>query len=281
MKTIVGVDGTGYYESTLNLLARLRPQEVDIEVIHVDDSKLLVSKQEFGFISGAELSQINSDDTLIMHAKVISEALGFRTSRKVLFGSPAKILLDHARKEKADLICIGSRRRSKFNSSLFGSMGRALAIGSKESVLISKGEVSPVGPLSVVLTTDHSKYSDRAIRTFIEQKPEGIKQLILLTAFDKKMVAGMNKDHRESFLEFIGKKSKKVVKRIREAGIPAEHRLWEGDLGEVVETQMDEVKADLLVMAAQGTGYADRLNIGSSALKQIVSSKHSIYLIRP
>ena len=190
-------------------------------------------------------------------------------------------MVEHANRLKADIVAIGSRRRSKFNSSLFGSVGRALTISGKESLLIAKGTVPATGPISVVLTTDHSKYSDRAIKRLIAMSPNGIGRLVLLTAFDKKLVSGMPKEHQQPFLQFLEKQSKKKARQLRDAGYPVEYRLWEGDLGEVVEAQMDESNAELLIMGAQGHGYSDRLLIGSSALKQVVSSRHSILLLRP
>ena len=221
------------------------------------------------------------DDSVIIAAELISKTLGFTTTKRTLFGSAPKQLLEYARQSKSELICIGSHRRSKFNSSLFGSMSRALAISGKESVLIAKGAVPATGPLTVVMTTDHSRYSNRAINRFLTELPSGVKRLILLTVFDKKMVAGVPKDQQEPFLKFLESQGKKVIKKLHASGINAEYKMWEGDLGEVVEAQMDEISADLLIMAAQGNGYSDRLLIGSSALKQVVSSKHSILLLRP
>jgi len=281
MKTLVGIDNTGNYEAALNLLSRLAFDDLQLEVVHVNDSNILHGKRSFGFASSAEIARMDQDDSLILGAEMTAKALGFATTRETLFGSPPKMMVEHANRLKADIVAIGSRRRSKFNSSLFGSVGRALTISGKESLLIAKGTVPATGPISVVLTTDHSKYSDRAIKRLIAMSPNGIGRLVLLTAFDKKLVSGMPKEHQQPFLQFLEKQSKKKARQLKDAGYPVEYRLWEGDLGEVVEAQMDESNAELLIMGAQGHGYSDRLLIGSSALKQVVSSRHSILLLRP
>ena len=75
MKTIVGVDNTGFYESALNLMARLRIASADVEVVHVDDSRMFGGHLEFGFASEVEVAQMDLDDSLLISAEVISKTL--------------------------------------------------------------------------------------------------------------------------------------------------------------------------------------------------------------
>ena len=161
IKTILGVDEAGLYEGALRLLVRLRFDQPSIEVIHVEESHILSSLKDFGYASEYELAQLDFDESLVDKAAKLVTTLGLPVTSKVIHGSPAKELVKHAQLAKADLIGIGSKRRSKFNSSMFNSMGRALSIGAKESILIAKGEIQPEGPLTAVVTTDHSEYSDK------------------------------------------------------------------------------------------------------------------------
>ena len=280
MKVIIGIDENGDYESSVKLLSWLELDSPEVALVHVDDSNILSGKRDFSYVSEFELAQLDFEEALLEKAEHFCKKWGFSTSKSILHGSPAKLLVEQARKDKADIVCVGAKRRSKFNSSLFGSVGRALAISSNRSVLIAKSTLSPDGPFTVVVTTDHSEYSDKALKLLLKLKPKGIQRLILLTAYTpnpRGHADGTNEATRKS----IEEKSKSTVNKLFRKGIPAEYRVIEGDLGEVVEAQMDAVKGDLLIMGAQGEGHIGMMSIGSSALKQVVSSKHSILLLRP
>ena len=108
----------------------------------------------------------------------------------------------------------------------------------------------------------------------------GLQKLILLTAFDRSMF-GNRPAQADTYRQLITEKSEKVTEAFIKKGISTEYQIIDGDLGEVVEAQMDKVKADLLIMGAQGHGYMRPLMIGSSSLKQVVSSRHSVLILRP
>ncbi len=281
MKAIIGVDENRSYEATIKLLALLSMDAPTLDVVHIDRSRLVNTDNDFNFVSEYELSQIDFDEDLIAKAEQFAIGCGFHASKTTLYGSPAKLLLHHGSKQKADLICVGAKRRSKFNSSLFGSIGRALAISASQSVLITKAEVSPTGPLTALVTTDHSEYADRSLKLLTKLNPAGIQKLVLLTTINTRGFKNIDASRVDSFKQSTEEKSKQACDRLNRKGFSADFKVIVGDLGEVVESQMDEIRADLLIMGAQGEGYLGRMAIGSSALKQVVASKHSILLLRP
>ena len=281
MKAILGVDEARTYLPVLNLLSRLRLADLDLELVHVDHSGIVGTKKDFGFAGGAELAQLDVDDSVIGDAVQTSDHLGLGSSHRIVYGSPAEELVACAEETKALLICIGSKRRSKFNSSLFGSIGKSLTLSSRQSILIAKGEIEETHALTVVATTDFSNYSDRALKEFIRMAPKGVRRVILLTAIDRQLVANVSREQIHLFRAFLNDRADKLVAEFVAAGFHCDHKLLDGDLGEVVESLMAETKADLLVMGAQGEGYQPRVSIGSSALKQVVSSRHSILVLRP
>ena len=278
LKAMIGIDEGGSYLSALNLLARLRIADTEVEVVHADETQVIDPRSEFGYVTESEIAQISHDDVLISGAEGLAKQKGWQVTRTVLSGPATKVLVEHAGHEKADLICIGSRRRSKFNSSLFGSMGRSLTISANQSILLAKGNVEPTGDLVAVLAIDHSKYAEQAVEKLTQFKPLGIKRLVVVTAIEGKFRSKtIDKGMVEEYLDV---KSKKTVQVLQAAGLPAEHRILWGDLGEVLEDQLHALHADLLILGAQGHGYSGRNHIGSSALKQIVACKQSVLLIR-
>ena len=278
LRAIIGIDEGGSYLAVLNLLARLKIAETEVEVVHADETHVVDPRSEFGYVSDAEIAQIDFDEALLSGAEALAKEKGWVVNKTVLSGPASKVLVEHAGHDKVDLICIGSRRRSKFNSSLFGSMGRSVTISANQSILLSKGNVDSTGDLVAVLAVDHSKYADQAVEKLTQLRPLGIKRLVVITAIEGKFRSKtIDKAMVEEYLDV---KSKKIVEVLHAAGLPAEHRIVWGDLSEVLEDQLHSIHADLLILGAQGHGYSGRNHIGSSALKQVVACKQSVLLLR-
>ena len=278
LRAIIGIDEGGSYLAVLNLLARLKIAETEVEVVHADETHVVDPRSEFGYVSDPEIAQIDFDEALLSGAEALAKEKGWVVNKTVLSGPASKVLVEHAGHDKVDLICIGSRRRSKFNSSLFGSMGRSVTISANQSILLSKGNVDSTGDLVAVLAVDHSKYADQAVEKLTQLRPLGIKRLVVITAIEGKFRSKtIDKAMVEEYLDV---KSKKIVEVLHAAGLPAEHRIVWGDLSEVLEDQLHSIHADLLILGAQGHGYSGRNHIGSSALKQVVACKQSVLLLR-
>jgi hypothetical protein len=90
MKTLVGIDNTGNYEAALNLLSRLAFDDLQLEVVHVDDSNIMHGKRSFGFAGAAEIARMDQDDSLILGAEMTAKALGFATTSETLLAHHPK-----------------------------------------------------------------------------------------------------------------------------------------------------------------------------------------------
>ncbi|MDR3691825.1 MAG: universal stress protein [Fimbriimonas sp.] len=281
MNTIVGVDITGTYESALRILARLKIDSTTLKLVHVDEPPLFSHDEGLSWTPEFLELRDRFDEGALNDAGAVATDLGFKHETLVTAGSPAEALMGQADEAKADLIAVGSSPEPKVTALFFGSVGRALAIGSHQSVLIAKGSVEKEGPLTILVTTDHSRYSDYAIGLLASLQPKGIGRLVLLTAIDDGMVGGADPAHIEKVRQHMEAKSKEIVDRFAAVGIPSEYRVVEQDLDGAIEAQMKELGAELLVMGAQGHGFIQRLFIGSVSLKQVVASRHSILILRP
>lgn len=271
MRAIVGVDMAGLYEAAMNLLGRLRFESIETELIHVDNPVPLVEAYPMALISDPEIEETLREgaNRLLARACEKAEAKGLHPHSEFVVGPPSGVLMDRAQETAANLIAIGSTQKPKYGRFVLGSVGRALTIGSPTSLLVAKGKVAPEGDLTVVFATDHSSYADECVRLFARMHPQGIGRLVLLTAID-------NESDRAEATE----KSHSVVEHLREAGIPAEYEIVEGSVHAAIEESMQDLKADLLVLGAQGHGFIERMFVGSTSLQEVMASSHSVMVLR-
>jgi len=281
MKVVVGVDASGFYESAIRLLSRLKIDPLDIELLHIDEVPQSYPEEAFAWTSEVLDAMEKLDEKILSQAEHLAVERGMHSTSRSLIGSAAGLLMEQADVNHTDLIAIGSYQRSRIGGLVFGSVGRALAIGAHHSVLIAKGEIGAEGPITAIATTDHSRYSDQALRLLCKLKPLGIQRLILLTALDEAMVGSADELHIDRLREYFAKRGENVSRFMNAAGIPTEVRCVEGELDQAIKDQMAENNADLLIMGAQGHGFLKRLFIGSTTLREVVTSSHSILILRP
>ncbi len=196
-------------------------------------------------------------------------------------GTPAGSLLDEADALNADLIAVGSTQKSRFGCLFFGSVGRALAIGSPKSVLISKKNSEKGQRIRGIFATDHSDYADRALVKLARLRPGGFEKITLVTALTKEMLGDTNQRETEVMSNLMAIKSANAVQHLHEAGIAADYIVAKGEFAPVVDHHVNALRADLLILGAQGHGFLERLFIGSSALHEVVATDHSVLIIRP
>ncbi len=282
MKAVIGVDVNGLYESALNFIGRLEFPRTEVDLLHIDELSGLTPPESFAWTAQVAEIQRDTDDRILLNAEELAQNFKLKVSAINTFvGMPAPSLIDRADAIHADILAIGSTQKSKYGSFFFGSVGRALAIGSKHSVLIAKGKVPTFGQVTATLATDHSKYADDAILMLARMEPKGFKKLILLTALEHEMMEGANEAEQDDFRKFMEAKSLRMIEHLKEAGIEAEFKVVIGELGDVIDRQMKLNESELLIMGAQGHGFMDRLFIGSSTLRQVVNTPHSVLILRP
>ncbi len=282
MKAIVGVDVMGLYNPALNFLGRLAMPHSEVELLRIDEPSTTSPSEGFAWTAEVLEMQRKTDENVIHDAGDAVEELGMSLiGKNVFIGSPAQMLMERAEAIHADIIAIGSTRKSKYGSFFFGSVGRALAIGSRHSVLIAKGEVAKTGKITAVFATDHSQYADEAVVLFARLNPKGIEKVILVTAIDHDMIEGASEIEKEKFRTYMQNKSSSLVDHLKEAGIEAEYRIVTGEFDSVIDEQMTKFNAELLILGAQGHGFMERLFIGSSCLQQVVATPHSVLILRP
>lgn len=292
MKAIIGADLAGSYRSAAELVCRLGFSDTELDFLNVIEP--MPSTGWFaptGYVPPSWEAELRNAGEAI-----IEQAIGHYCSKKInsdgriTFGSPADALVSEAEARKADLIAIGSSQKSRWESALLGSVGRALAVSSKKSILLARRTAKAVGPMTAVFATDHSPYAGKVIQKFLHWKPSGIEKIHLVTAMHMETWA---KEALVSSLPQVGgdaegwvhkelsDKSDATAEKFRAAGYTVHTHVLKGHPNDVLHHAMSAFAADILICGGQGHGFMERLVVGSVALHQAVAESYSLLIVRP
>ncbi|AIE86589.1 universal stress protein [Fimbriimonas ginsengisoli] len=276
MKAVIGVDTEGNYRPTINLLARLGFPNCSAELFHVDELLLAggAGATPFTYASYPTIDEVRREqgERLLGEAEALATAAGIESTTLYAVGNPCDRLMRRGDELHCDLIAVGSTHKSRYGAFFLGSVGRGLAIGAHQSVLVSKNDVEPTGSLTAVFATDGSDYADDCLRMLARMKPKGIRRLIIVSAVEALVDRQLPKE--------IAHHVDSLVSHLCEEGFEARGHVVEGSPSEVIDAMMKASKADLVILGAQGHGFVERLFVGSVALQVVVSSPYSVLLLR-
>jgi nucleotide-binding universal stress UspA family protein len=288
---LIGIDKDGFYTPAMRLAGRLGFDNMEWHLAHVQSTFTPVGSPFSSSEDVAAGFELERQESIEMMDKASDQACGYGIGARthMMEGPTASSMMSLADDLNAELVAVGSHRSGAMASVFLGSMGRALAIGSKHSVLIGRGKVKESGPVSAVFATDHSYYAMRALDHLIAMKPKGLKTITLLTAYDPGELHGsyfteLTKDAKaedKTLHQKLTALSEASVAKLREAGYTAHYEMKPGNVHDAINRAMTEIKPDLLILGAQGHGFLDRLLVGSVALHHVVSEPHSLLIIRP
>ncbi len=293
MKTIVGVDSTGLYRPALNLLSRLNFENQRVHLLHVGEQIPLMMPLTpgGGEFPVAQLEEEEREAGQALLERTVGEAseCGLPAEASYDIGNPAHCLIATADREEAGLVAVGAARKGKYGSFFLGSVGRGLVIGAHQSVLVVKGDVEADGGVKAVLATDHSEYANRCVDHLLSLRPRGIESITVVTATDADSLEDLarryarihgDSDEERQYTEGLAKLGSAVADKFKAQGCDADFRVMKGQPQEAIRQAMEEKRADLLILGAQGHGFMERLMIGSFSLQQVVAEPHSTLIVR-
>jgi nucleotide-binding universal stress UspA family protein len=195
----------------------------------------------------------------------------------VLDRPPAPAILDQARRCRADVVVVGSRRRGWAVRVLLGSVSRAIVHRVPCSVMAVRGR--PRRFASIVLGIDGSPHARRAVDFVCRLSPAAGAGVVLVSAVEPIAVPSMPLAPRRVRDDIVGE-----VARANEASLErAERDLraherslraagWKTRTEVVAERPLEallavvaKARADALVIGARGVGGVERLLMGSVA----------------
>lgn len=290
MKAIVGIDLSGS-TSAAHLVNRLRFEPITLHLVHVVESVFPDgSFPPFGPNHAiTQMIYVREEEGKAALSRALA-AIGNGCQSEVRRGDPSIELMDAADEQQADLIAIQSESKGTYGDLFFGSVAKGLVQAADQSLLISKGEIAPEGPLTVVFATDHSAYADHALGLLLAWAPKGIGKVYVLTANETApSVAALLvhdlphlKDEAPIWIrEKLEELNRQTVERIERAGIEAEGVVIDAHPNDAMKTVMKDTGADLLVLGAQGHGFLARLRMGSKSFHQVVSETYPVLVLRP
>jgi len=299
-RAIIGIDPEVNYQRALRLFARLGLKGAKVTLLSIVEPLTNDIPFPIGPTIGAvydleaeeEVRQWRTQEAkkALEVARNFLESEGINAESELDYGFASSMFLSRADRIQADLLVTASAHHGALTSALFESVSRAAAISAKQSVLIAKSDLPEGRPLSAVLATDHSSYCNKAIEKLIELQPTGLRKITVLTG----LRAGFSKDRSPlqdlSFYsdraaewrkQALRERSEQICDRLWKIRIQAQPMLLELPPQQSIEQAMKETQADLLIIAAQGHGFFERLRIGSLSLHEVVSEHHSLLILRP
>lgn len=232
------------------------------QIISVDDYRLAVARKKL---------QERLDN--FPQVKEVETATNIRK------GTPYEEILKEGKEKKIDLIVIASLGRSGIAKYFIGSVARNVLKGSKCPVLLVKA--SPVGvpilrPTKIMVPTDFSEYSDKALRQALDigrqykakvhvchvVHHEHIHRRLYDVSFDDETVQQLENQTIEAAEENL---VKQVAKFYREKDVEVSASVKIGLPYEAIVEEAKEKGVDLIVIASLGRSGIAKYFIGNVA----------------
>lgn len=188
-------------------------------------------------------------------------------------GEPFEVIVDTARRLKADLIAMGVADRSALGRLVRGNVPlRTIGHSERDVLLVPQGAV--LGFRSILLATDGSRYCTYAAVTALQLAREHDADLHVLYVADLtfpdsaegQLAADMEVEHGRAVVEAI-------AARAAQEGVRARGHVAQGEAAERILATAKQLGAECLFIASHGKGGLARLLLGSVA-EEVVASAH-------
>ena len=288
MKILVGVDSEGTYRSALMLCRALRFQNPHWLMAHAVQSRTSMPLLVPAHLSDSQASgarQESGREALRSAMEVVGNDPVDQYFRD---GNATEILMGLADQAAVDLVVVGAGHPKNGLLWAIGRVARALAYGSRQSLLVTKEPHFFEGAIRAVFATDGSEYANRALDRLLEWAPAGLKHIDVVTAYQvEHSPLDIFQDSEEGDLKFKNWQheqslsiASRAAERLRAIVPEVSAMAVEGETNEVLRTVMTDRKADLLIVGAQGHGFIERLLVGSVSLHQAAAEAYPVLLIR-
>ena len=225
----------------------------------------------------------------VAHARI--EKGGRSVSSAVLFGSPAKTILEAASDWPAGVIVVGARGLGAVRGLLLGSVSSAVARAAACSVLVVKSEVR--APIRAVMAVDGSNDARAAARRLAELRaprnavtvvrvvePPQVKSLGLLP----RRIAGAIRSEIASASEGVRKEAERSVRDVAgiflDAGWNVEAVVRSGIPSAEVVAAARKANASLVAVGPRGVTGLARILVGSVAERLLFAQGISLFIGR-
>ncbi|MDD1730886.1 MAG: universal stress protein [Methanosaeta sp. NSM2] len=231
----------------------------------------------------AELKEV---EARLMEEKKLIAAPGIEVKVRavsVLEGEIGNAVQRVAEEEKASLVAMGARGKSRIQSALLGSVSRhALRFGDTH-LLIMRYKILDSGEMEkhcarvfskVLFPTDFSQPAEVAL-SFLKNI-QGIGELVLLNVVS----TGETDEEIEANVATATKKTEEIAGELNKGGMKVTPRVVIGHPVEMIRTVADEEDVSLIAMSSQGAVAIKKGRIGSTAYDVANSADKPVLILR-
>lgn len=281
MNILLAVDGSKYSHRAARLLARLPfKEELKITVLHAVDLAALTQPAELSPLAAIKYGQLMRRE--IQRHLQMAERLTARMAKRlaarwprtkgaVVRGDPAEQIIARAKREKADLILLGSRGLSDIRGFLLGSVSHKVVTNAPCSVLVVKGGRPVI--TKWLLAVDGSRPSETAMRWVMRRwLPRGLRGTALFV-WDYPLPPRPVSLPKQMVQERYGEP-------LRRAGFEVAERVIMGHAAAEIVAAARRSRADLVVIGSRGLTGLKRIWLGGVSHQVVKHSPSSVLVVR-
>ncbi|HEU4686355.1 MAG TPA: universal stress protein [Nitrospira sp.] len=296
MRILCAVDGSEWSQWGIGMLEALAPREPErVTALHVVDVGPSAAKGRNPVADKRALAAMEKAGTVLLRDAVRSAraALGqAATAPRTKFhsvlarGPIARIIVQQAKRAKADLVIMGSRGLSDVQGFLLGSVSREVVAQARCPVLVVKRPITKLR--TVTLAVDDSRHSRSAARFLrLQFLPEDATVTVLASVENpvtelaaRYLSASQLTELKQPAID----RAAALVTSLREEFIKDGYSVvTDVRTGHVIETVVRQVEAsgaDLLVIGARAKTKSERLHLGGVSESLLKYAPCSVLVVR-
>ncbi len=282
-KVLVPTDFSEYSHKTLECIREI-PGIKEVVLLHVVDATHLSPKH--GWTHGPHIENAK----IIMEEKrKYLENLGLNAKVKIdviTEGEVYREILETAEKEKASLIVMGARGKSKIKDLFLGSVSSKVVHHAKTNLLIMRYKLvedleglkhekfCPMIFSKVLLPTDFSEPAEKTISFMKEIKD--IKEMVLLNVVSK----GETEEEIEKNINEAKSKFGEIREMLSEAGFNVKDHVRVGNPPEEIISTAEDEDVSLIAISPYGKGWFKELLVGSTTCAVVRRANRPVLVVR-
>ena len=304
MRILLAVNGSKFSDAaTRAVIAQAKPGETEVHVVHVIQVLTNQLPEMMSYYSGIEHgrdAQREPAEALVAKTAELLRAKGLEATTAVKLGTPKSDIIDIAAEWHADLIVLGTHRRTGLDRLLLGSLSNAVlrhahcsveiarilppATGSKRATGLVRKKIG-----RVLLTTDGSKFSEDALHFLLQQVwPRETEVRVLHVAEPLPMLAIRGMTSYKSILESLREERKekaealvaKIAETLRGKDLKVATTIVQGNPKSRILAVAEQWKAELIILGSLGRTGLERFLMGSVAETVAHNAHCSVEIVR-
>jgi nucleotide-binding universal stress UspA family protein len=284
-KVLFPTDFSEYAHKTLECVREI-PGIKEVILLHVVAVPSGVLDSKHGWIYGPH---VENAKILMEEKKEYLESLGLKVKTKVdviTEGEVYRTILETAEKEKASLIVMGARGKSKIKDLFLGSVSSKVVHHAKTNLLIMRYKLAeslegnkyekfcPMIFSKVLLPTDFSEHAEKTISFMKEIKD--IKEMVLLNVVSK----GETEEEIEENVNEAKNKLGDIREILGKAGFNVKDHVRVGNPPEEIISTAEDEDVSLIAMSPHGKGWFRELLVGSTTCAVVRRANRPVLVVR-